>query len=295
MKKSFNSKILFVVSMFIFGTLSIFVKKINLTSGEIALYRAVLAAFVIGIYLLISKQKINVFDYKKELILICISGIAMGFNWVFLFEAYNYTSVSIATLSYYCAPIIVTILSPLIFKEKMSMKKWICFIMSTVGLILITGIGELNNRNNLLGIVFGLLAATLYATVILLNKLVKKLGGIQRTFIQFLSATVILIPYVILTSDINIVGMNGTSWIYLLIVGIIHTGITYCLYFTSLKEIHGQQASILSYIDPLVAILISVVILEETMTIAQIIGGSLILIFTLINEINISRIIKIKK
>ena len=167
--------------------------------------------------------------------------------------------------------------------------------MSTVGLILITGIGELNNRNNLLGIVFGLLAATLYATVILLNKLVKKLGGIQRTFIQFLSATVILIPYVILTSDINIVGMNGTSWIYLLIVGIIHTGITYCLYFTSLKEIPGQQASILSYIDPLVAILISVVILEETMTIAQIIGGSLILIFTLINEINISKIIKIKK
>ncbi len=295
MKKSFNSKILFVVSMFIFGTLSIFVKKINLTSGEIALYRAVLAAVVIGIYLLISKQKINVFDYKKELILICISGIAMGFNWVFLFEAYNYTSVSIATLSYYFAPIIVTILSPLIFKEKMSMKKWICFIMSTVGLILITGIGELNNRNNLLGIVFGLLAATLYATVILLNKLVKKLGGIQRTFIQFLSATVILIPYVILTSDINIVGMNGTSWIYLLIVGIIHTGITYCLYFTSLKEIPGQQASILSYIDPLVAILISVVILEETMTIAQIIGGSLILIFTLINEINISKIIKIKK
>ena len=295
MKKSFNSKILFVVSMFIFGTLSIFVKKINLTSGEIALYRAVLAAVVIGIYLLISKQKINVFDYKKELILICISGIAMGFNWVFLFEAYNYTSVSIATLSYYFAPIIVTILSPLIFKEKMSMKKWICFIMSTVGLILITGIGELNNRNNLLGIAFGLLAATLYATVILLNKLVKKLGGIQRTFIQFLSATVILIPYVILTSDINIVGMNGTSWIYLLIVGIIHTGITYCMYFTSLKEIPGQQASILSYIDPLVAILISVVILEETMTIAQIIGGSLILIFTLINEINISRIIKIKK
>ena len=281
--------------MFIFGTLSIFVKKINLTSGEIALYRAVLAAFVIGIYLLISKQKINVFDYKKELILICISGIAMGFNWVFLFEAYNYTSVSIATLSYYFAPIIVTILSPLIFKEKMSMKKWICFIMSTVGLILITGVGELNNRNNLLGIAFGLLAATLYATVILLNKLVKKLGGIQRTFIQFLSATVILIPYVILTSDINIVGMNGTSWIYLLIVGIIHTGITYCMYFTSLKEIPGQQASILSYIDPLVAILISVVILEETMTLAQIIGGSLILIFTLINEINISRIIKIKK
>ena len=119
MKKSFNSKILFIVSMFIFGTLSIFVKKINLTSGEIALYRAVLAAVVIGIYLLISKQKINVFDYKKEFILICISGIAMGFNWVFLFEAYNYTSVSIATLSYYFAPTIVMIVSTFLFKEKL--------------------------------------------------------------------------------------------------------------------------------------------------------------------------------
>ncbi len=295
MRKSLNSKILFIISMFIFGTLSIFVKNINLTSGEIALYRAILAAIVIGIFLLFSKQKINIFDYKKELILTCISGIAMGFNWVFLFEAYNYTSVSIATLSYYFAPIIVTILSPLNFKEKMNIKKWICFIMSTVGIILITGFGELDNRNNLLGIVFGLLAATLYATVILLNKLVKKLSGIQRTFIQFLSATFILIPYVLLTSGINIVTMDGTSWIYLLIVGIIHTGITYCMYFTSLKEMAGQQAAILSYIDPLVAILISVVILQETMTITQIIGGSLILIFTLLNEISISKCIKVKK
>lgn len=296
MENNKKTNLIFIASMFIFGTLALFVKKINLSSGEIALYRAILASLVIGIYLLLTKQSFNKITNYKDLILIIISGIAMGFNWVFLFQAYNYTSVSIATLSYYFAPIFVTILSPFLFKEKITVKKLICFIMASIGIMLITGVGNLgDNKNNVLGIVFGLIAASLYASVVLLNKSVKTIGGIQRTFIQFISATMILIPYVLLTSGITIIDLSGTGWIYLLIVGIIHTGITYCLYFTTLKDMPGQRASILSYIDPLVAIIISVVILKESISYIQIIGGCLILIFTLINEINFKKNIELEK
>ena len=147
----------------------------------------------------------------------------------------------------------------------------------------ITDLGS--GGNNVLGILFGLGAAVLYATVVLLNKFIQGVGGIHRTFLQFLAAIVILIPYVAFSGGVTLNTLNATGWIYLLIVGLVHTGITYCLYFTSLKDLPGQTAAILSYIDPLVAILTAVVILKEPLTLPQIIGGSLILGFTLWNEL----------
>lgn len=275
-----------IISMVIFGTIGLFVKNIPLPSGEIALYRAVLASLLIGLFLIITKQRIPFAKIKKELPLLIISGIAMGFNWILLFEAYNYTTVSVATLSYYFAPIIVTLACPILFKEKMGAKQWICFVMSTVGIVLITGIGDLGEgSNHFVGVLFGLGAACLYATVILMNKFIKGVEGIHRTFLQFLAAVAVLVPYVLLTDGINLSGLSGTGWVYLLIVGLIHTGITYCMYFSSLKELPGQKAAILSYIDPLVAVLVSVLILKEAITVTQIIGGLLILGFTLWNEI----------
>lgn len=287
MKKFLSARMMLVISMTVFGTIGLFVRNINLPSGEIALYRAVLAALLIGIFLLITKQKIPFKKIKKELPLLILSGVAMGFNWILLFEAYKYTTVSVATLSYYFAPVIVTIACPILFKEKMSFKQWLCFIMSTVGIVLITGIGDLSQgSSHIKGILFGLGAASLYATVVILNKFIKNVDGIHRTFLQFLSAIVVLVPYVLLTDGVNINKLDSKGWIFLLAVGLIHTGVTYCLYFSSLKELPGQKSAILSYIDPLVAVLVSVVVLKETITVMQLIGGLLILGFTLWNEIS---------
>lgn len=280
-----NSRLMLSVSMTIFGTLGIFVRNISVSSGELALYRAVLAALLIAAFLLLTKQRIPFSRIKKQVPLLLASGIAMGFNWIFLFEAYKYTTVSIATLSYYFAPVIVTIVCPIIFKEKLTGKQIVCFVMSTLGLVLIIGIGNLSSGNDFVGILFGLGAAVLYATVILLNKFIKNVEALHRTFLQFLSAIVILTPYVIMTSGVTLETLNVIGWINLLMVGLIHTGVTYCMYFSSLKELPGQKTALLSYIDPLVAVLISVTVLGETMTLWQVLGGILILGFTLWNEI----------
>lgn len=286
MNQRSNARTMMIISMAVFGTLGLFVRHIPLTSGELALYRAVLAAALIGGYLLVSRQSIPLRSIKKEIPLLLFSGIAMGINWILLFEAYKYTTVSIATLSYYFAPVIVTLACPILFHEKLSRKQLICFFMSTLGLVLITGIGDFGNRSShIVGILFGLGAAVFYAAVILLNKFIRKVEGIHRTFLQFLAAILILIPYVLLTSGIHLQDLDGIGWSALLIVGIIHTGITYCLYFSSLKELPGQKAAILSYIDPLVAVLVSVFLLGETMTWQQVLGGVLILGFTLWNEL----------
>lgn len=289
MKKKFDPRLMFIISMTVFGTLAPFVRNIPLASGELALYRALFAIVLIGAYLLISKQKLSLKKIKKELPLLLLSGAAMGINWILLFQAYKYTTVSAATLSYYFAPVLVTALCPLLFKEKLTAKQIICFLMSTLGIVMITGTGSGNGENNLLGILFGLGAAVFYATVILLNKFIKEVDGIHRTFLQFIAAIIVLVPYVIFTSSFNLGTLDKTGFINLFIVGVIHTGITYCMYFSSLKKLPGQKAAILSYIDPLVAVLISVTVLNEEMTLWQVIGGVLILGFTLLNEVSFKK------
>ena len=280
-----NAKSMMIASVAIFGTLGVFTRNIAVTSGELALYRAVLAISLIAVYLVCTKQNINLKASKKELVLLLFSGAAIGINWILLFEAYKYTTISAATLSYYFAPVIVTVVCPILFHEKLTGKQIFCFIMSTLGLIMITGTSNIRDKRDFIGILFGISAAIFYAAVIILNKFIRNIDGIHRTFLQFLSAIIILVPYVLLTSRIHLGNLDIKGWGNLLIVGLFHTGITYCMYFSSLKELAGQEASILSYIDPLVAVLISVLILGETMSIAQAIGGALILGFTLWNEL----------
>ena len=284
-KHTRTARLQLIISMSIFGTLAVFVRNISVSSGELALYRAVLAAILISTYLFFSKDKLKLSSIKKELPLLLFSGMAMGFNWILLFEAYKYTSVSAATLSYYFAPIIVTVVCPFLFHEKLTAKQILCFVMSTLGVFLITGIPDFQNMgDDTIGILFGLSAALFYAAVILLNKFIKNVTGIHRTFLQFLAAIVTLIPYVACTGGFHLNILDLKGWCNLLIVGLIHTGITYCLYFSSLKELPGQEAAILSYIDPLVAVVISVTILGESISLPQIIGGILILGFAIWNE-----------
>lgn len=241
MKKLFSPRLMLILSMAIFGTLAPFVRNIPVSSGELALYRAIMAALLIGVFLLITGQKIPFKSIGKELVLLLISGMAMGINWILLFEAYKYTTVSVATLSYYFAPVIVTLVCPILFKEKLTGKQIICFVMSTVGLVLITGIGGLSGGKDMIGMLFGLGAAAFYASVILLNKFIKKVEGIHRTFLQFVSAIVVLLPYVLISGGVTIMSLSAVGWVNLLIVGIVHTGVTYCMYFSSLRELPGQR------------------------------------------------------
>lgn len=284
-ERNTRSKLYVAVSMAVWGTLGPFTQQIAVSSGELALYRACLASGLIAIYLTLSKQKMDFQAVKKEIFLLLLSGIAMGINWVLLFQAYRYTTISAATLSYYFAPVIVTLACPFLFKEKLTKKQILCFVMSTLGLVLIIGVGSLDSSGtHLIGILYGLGAAFLYATVVLMNKFIRNVAGIHRTLMQFCGAIAVLVPYVLVSGGMHLEALDSLGWVCLLIVGLVHTGITYCLYFSALKDLSGQEASILSYIDPLVAIFVSFFLLGESMTPSQMLGGALILGFTLWNE-----------
>jgi len=285
MKKAPNPRLVLSFAMAVFGTLGLFTRFIPVSSGELALYRAVLAALLLCGYFAATRQKLELKTVGRELPLLLLSGALMGINWILLFQAYRYTTVSVATLSYYFAPVIVTVASTFLFREKLTGKQIFCFVMSTVGLVLVIGVGDLGG-SSLKGVLFGLGAACFYASVVLLNKFIKKVSGIHRTLLQFFAAIVVLTPHVAVTSGFHPEVLDATGWICLLVVGLFHTGVTYCLYFTSVQHLPGQEVSILSYVDPLVAVVVSVLILREPLTLSQALGGAMILGFTLWNEKN---------
>ena len=275
-----KAKISIIISMIVFGSIGIFVKNINLSSLEIALFRAIIASlFLIAVGIAI-KINVSVEDIKANVLLLILSGISMGISWIALFQGYKYTTISNATLGYYSASIFVIILSPIVLKEKITLTKTICVFTAMFGLFLIINEGNSGSSdayNHMLGIVYVIFGAILYATVILINKRIKNLSSFETTLLQLMVAAVTLLPVVSLQFDPSILNMGAKSWINILLLGIVHTGLAYLLYFGSVKELSAQSIAILSYIDPVSAVIMAIIFLREDITIVKIIGGILIL------------------
>jgi RarD protein len=221
---------------------------------------------------------------KPNLLLLMISGAGIGFNWILMLEAYKYTSIANATLSYYFAPVFVVLLSPLLLKERLTPIKVGCVLAALGGMFLIVGIGGGEGKNHVIGISYGLAAAVLYASVVIMNKYLKGLSGLETTLIQISAATVVLFPYTLITEKIRIFNIDTKSAVFLIILGLIHTGLAYLLYFTGMKKLKGQTVAVLSYTDPISAILMSGLFLGEKLTLLQVLGGVLILGATLLSE-----------
>ncbi|OAA95150.1 DMT family transporter [Clostridium coskatii] len=282
-----NGKIKLIVAMLIFGSVGLFVKNIDLSSSMIALARGIIGSIFLFTASYITRQNTSWKAIKSNLIPLIISGAAIGVNWIFLFQAYKYTTVSKATLCYYFAPVIVMFLSPFILKEKLNTVKIMCIIVAMAGMFLIVGAGSSAAENNqLLGIIYGLAAAALYASVIIINKFIKNLSGMESGMIQLTAAAVVLLPYVFVTEKVSLSQLGFKSIVLLLAVGIIHTGIAYLLYFSAILKLKGQTIAIFSYIDPISAIVMSSIFLGERMTFIQVLGGILILGTTFINELS---------
>lgn len=280
-----------IISMLIWGSIGIFVKYINFTSSQIALVRAIVGSIFLIIFSMISKESLSKEKIKSNLLVLICCGICLGFNWIFLFQAYHYTTVSTATICYYLAPIIVMFLSPFLLKEKLNSVKVSCIVAAMIGMLCIVGIDKSSmGENNMVGILYGLSAACFYTGVVILNKFLKGISGRDSAIVQLSVSAIFLLPYVIFTEKISLVGVSSQSIILLLVLGVVHTGIAYLLYFTVIQKIESQTVAIYSYVDPISAIFMSAIILNESMSLLQIIGGILILGSTFISEVYSNKI-----
>lgn len=284
-----KSVLMFVLSMLIFGTIGIFRRYIPISSAYLAFSREVLG----GLFLL-SFMKLKQRDVGGKLpahttIWLAVTGAVMGVNWILLFEAYNHTTVSVATLCYYMQPTIVVLLSPIFFKERLTMKKCVCASAAIIGMALVSGVtgGEGAKSGDITGILLGLGAAIFYSAVVIMNKRIIGIDAYQKTTIQLFSSGIVMVPYILLKGGFAGEGFGMITVILLLIVGVVHTGIAYVLYFGSMDGLKAQSVAILSYIDPVSALLFSALLLKEPLNTIDAVGAIMIIGSAVISEIQI--------
>lgn len=276
-----------VSAMCIWGTIGLFRKYIPLSSGLIAFSRGLIGAFFLAP--LAKRRSGSVFrgpGGTKALRLV-LPGAAMGMNWVLLFEAYRYTGVSVATLCYYMEPTFVILASAVLFREKLTAVRGLCAAAALTGMVLVSGVagGTLPEAGEWRGIALGLGAAALYTAVVLLNKRTGGVDAYWKSVIQLASASAVLVPYLLLTENFSAITLSAGSAVMLLLVGVLHTGIAYALYFGSMDGLNTQTIAIFSYIDPIVALVLSAVVLSEKMSPAGIAGSVLILSSAVLSEL----------
>lgn len=277
------------LAMLIFGSIGVFRRYIPLSSAWMACVRGVIGTlFLVGIVML-SKKRVDQKAVRKNLLPLLISGAAIGVNWILLFEAYRYTTVAVATLCYYMAPVLVILLAPVLLKEKMTIKKSVCAAVAVLGMLFVSGIfeGGATAGGSGSGILFGLGAAMFYATAMLTNKFLKDISAYDKTIVQLGTAAVVVAPYALLTGGVQEFSVLTMPQILLLLaVGIVHTGVAYWLYFGSMDSLSGQTVAVYSYIDPAFAVVLSVLVLKEETGVLGIVGAILILGSTLFSEWN---------
>ena len=281
-----NATFKLTLSMVIFGTIGVFRRYIPLPSSLVAMTRGLTGMLFLLLVMVLRKCGMNRTAVRRKLGLLCLSGAAIGVNWILLFEAYNYTSVATATLCYYLAPMFVILASPLVVGERLTAKKLICVLTALLGMVFVSGVLESGGgSSDLRGVLLGLGAAVLYASVVLMNKQLGDVPAYDRTIVQLGSSAAVLLPYVLLTEELGALTFTPGTIGLLLVVGIVHTGIAYALYFGSLMQLKAQTAAILSYIDPVVAVLLSALVLREHMSLLSGLGAVLVLGAAVVSEL----------
>lgn len=273
-----------ILSMLIFGTIGVFRRWIPYPSSVVALARSVIGLAFLLLVRTAKHERVNRAAVKRNLWKLLLLGAMMGINWIFLFEAYSYTSVAAATMCYYMAPVFIILLAPIVFGEKITPRKGICAAVAVFGMVLVSDVLT-SGLHGTKGLLFGLIAAALYAAVVIGNRTLKDISAEDRTIMQFAGAAAVMLPYVLLTVDLSALEPTPSALMLLLLVGVVHTGIAYVLYFGSIACVSAQTAALLSYIDPVVAVILSLTVLKEPMSPTAMLGAVLVIGAMLVSEI----------
>ncbi len=285
MTKENRARCMVIAAMLIFGTIGVFVRYIQLPSSVIAFARSVIGTLFLLLISFATRTAPSISAMRKNLPVLLVLGTFLGANWIMLFEAYRYTTVATATLCYYLAPVFIVLASPFVLGERLTKKKFAFSLLALFGMVLVSGVIGGENRISMAGLLFGVGAAVLYASIILLNKKLKDISDNDTTLAQLAISAVVMGVYVLLTEDISELTLNTNELLLLLVVGVVHTGVAYMLYFGAVKALKAQTSAIFSYIDPVCAIILSALFLGEPMTLVAAIGAVLILGSTLVSEL----------
>ena len=251
-------------------------------SYEIVFLRTMIGSVLLIILFILGQGRFHMREHRKDLLFIVLSGIAMGGSWMFLYEAYQQIGVSLASLLYYCGPVIVMVLSPVIFKEQLTIPKVIGFLIVMAGIFLVNGQSSLGS--NAWGLLCGAMSAVMYFFMVTLNKQSRRITGMENAVIQ-LTVSFLAVSVFIGIKQAFVIHIPDDAWLWILILGIVNTGCGCYLYFSPLSQLPIQTVAICGYLEPLSAVVFAAILLNERMTIVQIIGAVCIIGGAMIGEL----------
>ena len=281
-----RARIALIGAISIWGSIGLVRHFLPVPSGFLSMARGLIGAAFLLLLICLRGHKLNGPPLRANLWKLLLSGSMIGFNWILLFEAYRFTTVAIAELCYYMAPVFILIAAPFVLRERLTLRKLLCVLTALVGMALVSELTKAGfSGGDWRGILFGLAAAVLYASVVLLNKQIHGIGAMDRTVVQIGIAGLVLIPYVLLTEDISDIRFTPLTVILILVVGLVHTGLAYSLYFNSMELLPAHTLALTGYLDPVLAILFSALLLREPMSLTQAVGAVLILGAAIVAEL----------
>ncbi len=299
MNETSKSKLLLALSAVFLGTVGVIRRYVVFSSEYIAAARGIIGTLFLALYMILTGKKVSFGKIKEKLPLLLVSGVLISANWMLLFESYRYGSIITTTLCSYMAPMFVIIVSTVFFKEKIVLKKALCIAVALIGILPVSGLfdrgAEFNGTSEAKGAILALCAAAVYAAVLLINKRLTDIDACERTVFQLGTSAAVMIPYILIVKNVGELDLSREyltsapvvlSIVLTAVLGIIHTGLTYTMYFSSLKNLSSQTIAILCYIDPIVAIALSAVLLGERPGTLKIAGAVLVLGATLVSELD---------
>ena len=268
-----------IASMCIWGTIGLARRFLPVPSGFLSMTRGILGAVFLLLLVRLRGGRLSREAVRANGRLLLLSGALIGVNWILLFEAYRHTTVAIAELCYNLAPVFIIAAAPFLLRERLTLRRLLCVAVALLGIALVSDIARsgFTGAGEWRGVLLALAAAALYASVVLLNKRICGIGAYEKTILQIGTAGVVLIPYVLLTEDLSTIAFTPAVVALLLVVGLVHTGFAYALYFGATDALPAHTLALAGYLDPVVAVLLSALVLREPMSLPQALGAALVL------------------
>ena len=284
MSKTGTERIKYITSVALYGTIGIFLRYVSFPTELVAMCRGILGTAFILAFMALRHRKVDREAIRKNLLWLVLSGICLGLNWIFLFAAYVKTTVAVASLCNYMAPLLVIIAAPMVLHEKLNIKKLPCVAAAFIGIVLVSGVigGETGNTA---GVAYGLAAAVAFVCIVLCNRKLKDISAMERSIVQLSVSAVTILPYFIWNNRDSDIAVDTGSVLIVLMLGILHTGVAYCLYFSGLGTLPVQTIAILGYLEPVVSVFCSALILREYMSVWGWLGAGMIIVSAVVSEL----------
>ena len=278
-----TERIKYITAVILYGTIGMLLRYVRLPSENVALCRGILGSAFILEFLKVKGRRVDRTAIRRNLKWLALGGVCLGLNWIFLFSAYMQTTVAIASLCNYMAPIIVILIAPAVLREKLDRRKMPCVLAAFAGIVLVSGVWN-GSVGSVSGLIMGLAAALCFVVIVICNRKIRDIQALDKAVVQLAISAVTILPYVLVKNGGTPLNLDTGSVLIILVLGLVHTGFAYCLYFSGMGSLPVQTVAILGYLEPVVSVLCSAFFLHETMDAAGWIGAALIIGAAVVSE-----------